>query len=283
MPELAFINGEIFPIEKAVTNIEDRGYQFADAVYEVIGGCQGNLFRLEQHLARLERSCSEIKIEPPPREYLRSEIHKLCAKSEIANPMVYIQLSRGVAPRNHLFPENAKLQFVMTVRPIRTFPEEYRTIGINCITVPDIRWGRCDVKTVNLLPNVLAKQEAHDAGCVEAIFIGPNGEVREATSANLFAVFNNALWTHPRTNHILPGITREVILEIAAKNSISIYEEVFFRKDMMNQAQEIFITGTTAEIIPIIKIDGKIVGGGKRGPITDALDKAFQALLLKGE
>lgn len=270
MPELAYLNGKIMPIEQAMVPVEDRGYQFGDAVYEYIASYNGKLFFLEQHLDRLERSMAELSFPPLSREGLRQAIVDLFTRSGIARAGVYVQISRGVAPRNHPFSENIIPQVVMTVRPVMDKPSSVKEKGAAAITTPDLRWGRCDIKTVQLLANVMARQKAVAAGCAEAILVSAEGVVREATSSNVFIVKNNRLVTHPLTPAILPGITRNMLIEICREEKIAV-DERFFGAAELFAADEVFLTGTVTEIFPIVKVDGKTIGGGAPGPMAARL------------
>lgn len=274
MPELAYVNGKIGPIEEAVVPIEDRGYNFGDAVYEYVASYGGRLFRLEGHLQRLSRSMAGLSFPPVSIDRVRDAINELYQASGIERAGIYLQISRGVDRRDHPFPKDPVPQFVMTVRPLKEKPEAYRQNGIGVITVTDFRWGRCDIKTVQLLPNVLAKQQALDSGTFDAVFVSDAGTVREATSSNFFLVSGGMLATHPLTERILPGITRQVLLEIAHGQKIPV-EERFFTLEEALGADEAFLSGTTTEVLPVVTIDGNPVGDGKVGPLTQ---KLFEAL-----
>ncbi|MDA8138281.1 MAG: D-amino acid aminotransferase [Desulfobacteraceae bacterium] len=270
MPELAYVNGRIMPIEEAKVPINDRGYHFADAVYEFISGYHGRLFAFEAHLDRLERSLRALSFPPISRDSIREAIEKIFQAAALDNGGVYLQISRGVAPRNHPFPINVQPQIIITVRSLPETPRAYLENGIHVITVTDIRWGRCDIKTVQLLPNVLARQQALDAGAQDAIFISPEGVVREATSSNLFIVKDNTLQTHPLTPNILPGVTRGCLLEICREEGIPV-QEIFFNHHTLLSADEVFITSTVAEVLPVTRIDGRSIGAGCPGPLTQRL------------
>ncbi|MGD9974549.1 MAG: D-amino acid aminotransferase [Desulfatirhabdiaceae bacterium] len=277
MPELAYVNGDIMPIENAMIPIEDRGNQFGDAVYEVIASRNGRLFCMEEHLNRLERSMRELSLPVIPRDAIEQAILNLFAQAQIPRAALYIQISRGVSPRNHGYPENPCPMFIMTIRPVKDMPESCRTEGVGVITAPDIRWGRCDIKTVQLLPNIMAKQRAIESGAADAIFVSADGIAREGTSSNLFVVRNNRLITHPLTPEILGGITRIVILDLCKSLNIPVEERRFHQRELF-LADEVFFTGTISEILPIVRIDGKTVGAGRVGPISSRL---YQMLLQK--
>jgi D-alanine transaminase len=275
MPELAYVNGDILPIEKAVVPIEDRGYQFADAVYEGIASYNGNLFYLDAHLDRLERSMKALSFPAVSRDKIKQAILELLDASGIARAFIYLQISRGVAPRNHAFPEAADVQFVMTIRPVNEVPEKLKKEGAHAITIKDIRWGRCDIKTVQLLPNATAKQKALAVGAHDAIFVAEDGVVREATSSNVFIVENGKAVTHPLTPQILPGVTRLVVIDICREIDIPV-AETLFKVEALYDAEEVFLTGTTTEVLPIVKVDDRIIGNGKSGPVSKKLLAALQ-------
>jgi D-alanine transaminase len=270
MPDLAYLNGEIMPIEKATVPIEDRGYQFGDGIYEFVASYAGRLFMLEEHLDRLERSMGELAFDPIPREQIRTAILELFDRAGYPRAGIYIQISRGVASRNHAFSPGMSPQIVMTIRAVKELPEALRSNGASAITVQDIRWGRCDIKSVQLVANCLAKQKALDAGCDDAIFVSDRNVVREGTSSNLFIVSRGRLTTHPLTRNILPGITRLAILGICPSAGLEIRES-FFGTEELYGADEAFLTGTVTEILPIVRIDGKSIGDAAVGPVTRRL------------
>lgn len=276
MPELAYLNGKYMPIEDAVVPIEDRGYQFGDAVYEFIASYKGKLFCLEEHLDRLERSMQALAFPTISRDEIRDAIGELFKRSDFKRAGIYIQISRGVAPRNHAFPQPAPpLQVVMTIRQVSEIPEEYRQNGVSVITLEDFRWDRCDIKTVQLLSNVLAKQKAIEAGAYDAIFVSKTGVVRELTSSNLFIAKSGKLITHPLTQNILAGITRLVILDLCRKMNLAV-EERFYKTDELFAAEEAFMTGTTTEVLSIVRVDTKRIGNGQAGPIAGQLSESLR-------
>jgi D-alanine transaminase len=279
MPEIAYLNGEFLPIEMATVPIEDRGYQFGDAVYEGIASYNGKLFYLEAHLDRLERSMKALSFPVVSRDIIKEAILELFERAGIARAFIYLQISRGVAPRNHSFPDSAELQFVMTIRPVNEVPERIKKEGAEAITIKDIRWGRCDVKTVQLLPNIMAKQKAIESGVQDTIFVAEKGVVREATSSNVFIAVQEKLITHPLTANILPGITRAVIIDICKSLNWPVVER-FYNITELYGADEVFLTGTTTEVLPVIKVDDHTIGAGKVGPISVRL---FEALRERGQ
>jgi D-alanine transaminase len=277
MPELAYLNGKMIPIAEAMVPAEDRGYNFGDAVYEYVASYHGRLFCLEPHLDRLERSMRELHFAPLSRDEVRRAIQELFDRARIARAGIYIQVSRGVAPRDHAYPPpDTPLQFFMTIRPVREKPPEMREKGASAITVTDLRWGRCDIKTVQLLPNCMAKQQALEAGVFDAIFVSAEGVVREGTSSNLFIAKNGALVTHPLNHQILPGITRQVIMDVCRDEGIAVQER-FYHRDELAAADEAFLTGTVTEVLPLVRIDGRPVGDGTVGPLAKRLYRCLLA------
>jgi D-alanine transaminase len=271
MPELAYVNGKIMPISEAAIPIEDRGYQFADAVYEVVASDNGKLFCLDFHLERLERSMVALHFPAVSIESIGQAIVSLFERAGIARAAVYVQISRGVAARNHAYDTSTlQPQIVMTVRPIHEAPAASREKGIRVVAFTDNRWGRCDIKTVQLLPNAMAKQAALDAGANDAIFVSKEGVVREGTSSNLFIVSGGTLFTHPLTPEILPGITRRVILDICRKLRLSVIEQFFTLEEAL-AADEMFLTGTIAEVMPVVAVDDEPIGDGSVGEISRKL------------
>ena len=281
MPDLAYVNGEIMPIEKAVVPIEDRGYQFGDGVYEFVASYEGRLFMLEEHLDRLERSMRELAFDPISRSEIKAAICDLSMRSGYLRAGVYIQITRGVAPRNHAITPNMPPQIIMTIRPINEIPADMRKNGATAITAEDTRWSRCDIKTVQLLANSLAKQKALDSGCDDAIFVSDQGILREGTSSNLFIVSSGKLRTHPLTDNILPGITRMVVQNLCKAADLDV-EESFFGTDALYGADEVFLTGTVNEVLPVVCIDGRPIGDGKVGPITRRLYDLLRKQALAG-
>jgi len=269
MPELAYLNGKIMPIEKAFVPIEDRGYQFGDAVYEYIAAHSGKLFRMDDHLERLEQSMRALSFPPVPRQTIVQAVTDLFAASQMERAGIYIQISRGVAPREHAFSNRKPVQIVMTAKSLPD-AHPHAQNGAAVITLEDFRWSRCDIKTVQILPNTLAKQKAVDKGVYDAIFISEKGVIREATSSNVFIIKDGKAVTPPLTPNILPGITRKVIFEIC-KNETIPFEERSFTTPELYDADEVFLSGTVTEILPIVSIDEKPVADGKVGPLTGKL------------
>lgn len=278
MPEIAYLNGDFLPIEKAMVPVEDRGYQFGDAVYEVIASYNKRLFFLEEHLDRLERSMKELHFPAISKNRVRTAILNLFNMADLERAALYVQISRGVAIRNHAFSDTQDVQFVMTIRKVKEIPENIKKDGASVITMKDFRWGRCDIKTVQLLPNVIAKQKAIDARAYDTIFVTEGGIVREATSSNVFIVVNKRLVTHPITSNILSGVTRTAIIGICKELNLPV-EERFYNINDLYASNEVFLTGTITEVLPIVNIDGHSIGDGKTGPITKRLFEALQFMI----
>ncbi len=279
MPDIAFINGRFIPWEEATVSIDDRGFQFGDAVYEVIRTYRGIPFQLGAHLARLERSAKELFIPPP---YSKTQwmqwVQQGLSLAGYQEAKVYIQITRGVAPREHSFPSETCPTVVMTIRALQGLPAEMRQTGVTACTWEDLRWGRCDIKSVNLLANVLAREEAKKARVFETILIR-DGLVMEGALSNVMAVQGGVVMTAPEGPRILSGVTRTVVLDLAKKEEIPI-EERFISLESLYSANEVFLTGTTLEVLGVVRIDGKTIGSGQPGPITKAL--AARWALLTG-
>jgi D-alanine transaminase len=259
--------------------IEDRGFQFADGIYEVIRLYNGKPFALLPHLQRLWNSAVDIQITPPlTPDSLTVEIHKLLDRALLRdNPgdaMLYMQLTRGVAPRNHLFPEIVEPTLLFYLRPAHRIPGPGEGEGAKLLTVPDERWKRCWIKTIGLLPNVLAKNAAVAAGADEAVFVDA-GFVTECSSSNLFAVIGGKLVTHPIGSKVLPGITRMALLEIADELGIEVDERAL-GEDEAPWASELFITSTLREISWVSRWNDIYIGKGRCGPVTQRLHRALR-------
>ncbi|MDP8921959.1 MAG: D-amino-acid transaminase [Chloroflexota bacterium] len=275
MQQLVYLNGEILDERDARVHVNDRGFLLADGIYEVIRVYGGRPFELDRHLRRLERSARELRLAlDPPADEIGRVGAELIDRNGLADATIYIQVTRGVAPRTHAFPiATIKPTTYVAVRPALAPPPELVRDGAAAITLPDDRWGRCDVKVVGLTANVLAKQAAVDVGAFEAIFVR-DGYVTDCASCNVFAVFGSTLLTAPRTNYILWGITREVVLELARQDGIDV-QELPFRVEQLRRADEIFVTGTSSEITPIVTLDGADVGSGRPGAVTQRLIELF--------
>jgi len=275
MNELAYLNGVFGPIAEAKVSIEDRGFQFGDAVYEVIVAYGGRLFLAEQHLRRLERSAAAILLDYDfSAKPLRPIIEEGMRRSGLSDALVYVQLTRGTASRSHAIPEGITPTLAMTFKPLPVVPDKLRRRGARVMTTPDTRWSNCYIKAVTLLPNVLARNEALQKGFDDAVFVSPEGEVRELTSANLFVVHDALIEIPRRTESILHGVTQAFILECAAAIGVRI-EEGMVHVDALRRADEMFMSGTAVEVLGITSIDGQPVGDGNVGPITQRFYAEF--------
>jgi D-alanine transaminase len=269
MTRIVYVNGRYLPHRSAAVHVEDRGYQFADGVYEVIAVEQGRLIDLGPHLARLARSLNELSIARPMTDAaLRHVMVEVVRRNRVRRGILYLQVTRGVAPRSHAFPESAKPSLVVMARSLLPADPAKAEQGCDVITVPDIRWKRCDIKTVSLLPNVLAKQQAKDAGAFEALQVDAEGFVTEGSAANAWIITKEGVLVTRQADHaILDGVTRRSVLALAARAGMEI-EERPFTVDEAKDAAEAFLTGTTALVMPVVRIDGTPVGGGKAGPFA---------------
>lgn len=271
----AYINGKFVTPDEPVIPIDERGHQFGDGVYEVIRIYNGKPFMLEEHLDRLYQSAHAIKLKfDTDREILKKTMVELIEKSSLINLDLYIQITRGIASRNHLFPDSP-VSISMTAKPFRIIP--ITNEGASVSIYPDERWANCYIKSLNLLPNILAKQAAYEKGFLEAILVR-DGKVTEGTSSNVYIVKDSSIITTPLSNHILSGITRMAVKKLADEMGIPFIEK-HFTPDEMIQADEIFITSTTLEIMPITRVDDYQVNEGELGPITTSLKKRFSQLM----
>ena len=275
MPDIGFLNGKFMPVEEVRISPDDRGYQFGDGVYEVVTVYGGTPFALREHLSRLEHSAQVIRISLPysPAEW-ESRIAEGVKRCGYDNCKVYMQVTRGVAPRDHLFPDPCSPTVFMTFREMVAVDDELRRDGVKVITLPDLRWGRCDVKSLNLLPNILAKQQAKDADAFEAIFVR-DGIVAEATASNVMLIRGGTLMTPESNYRILPGVTRKIILDIAKNQGINVSEQPIESKGLF-EADELFLVGTTIEVVPVISVDQKPIGTGSPGPLTQKIILCYQ-------
>ncbi|MGB8276061.1 MAG: D-amino-acid transaminase [Alphaproteobacteria bacterium] len=276
MSRIAYVNGRYVAHRDATVHIEDRGYQFSDGVYEVVGVRDGRLFDEEPHLDRLERSLRELAIAPPmSRAALRAVMGEVLRVNRVGNGLVYIQVTRGVAPRDHAFPKFCRPSVVVTARRSKAAGAAAQRDGVRVITVPDIRWRRCDIKTIGLLPNVLGKQYALTEGAFEAWQVDDQGFVTEGTSTNAWIVTGEgAVVTRAADTTILGGITRAALLALIREEGYPL-EERPFSVDEAKGAKEAFLTSTTSFVLPVVRIDDVTVGDGKPGAVTKALLAAY--------
>lgn len=269
-----YLNGEYMPIEQGRVSVEDRGFQFADGVYEVVRSYRGKLFLLREHLDRLARSLAFLEIplpEPLPK------IEEVCRRvaGDLPDALVYLQVTRGAAPRTHAFPKDARPTFLAYAREYKADPPE-KTYAL--LSVRDDRWAHCDIKSIALLANALAKEKSARAGCDEALFVREDGTVTEGSSTNFFIVRGGAAVTHPATNRVLHGITRAEVIRVARGIGIPVLEETY-TLDQALAADEAFITSTGHDVTPVRTIDGRAVGRACPGPVTSKLQAAFREFI----
>ncbi len=273
MKKISYVNGKFVDHKNAFVHIEDRGYQFSDGVYEVVYIKNNVALDWDLHCRRLQNSLDGLSIKyRVDGTVLLDLVMQLLQKNKLESGFLYLQISRGVAPRNHDFPNPlVTASLVATISPEKLLSEDKYKTGMVAITHADIRWKRRDLKTISLLPNILAKQKAMEEGAIESILIEENQLVTEGSSTNFFIASDaGTLRTHPANNKILSGITRSCVIEIATKNGIKIIEKPF-KKDDIFLAKEAFITSTTKHIMPIVEVDGHNIGGGKVGEVTKKL------------
>ncbi|HYD45807.1 MAG TPA: D-amino-acid transaminase [Phenylobacterium sp.] len=278
MGRIAYVNGAFVPQAEAAVHIEDRGYQLADAIYEVWAVFDGKLSDAEGHFARLERSLGELRIDMPmSRKALQLLLKEAVRRNRVRDGLCYLQISRGVAPRDHAFPTNgATPSVVITVKAVdRAASEAKAAKGVGVITQPENRWGRCDIKTVGLLPNALAKQAAREAGAYEAWFVDDLGLVTEGASSNAWIVDRDGVLRTRDTNaNILRGITRHTLLDVMAGEGMQVEQRAFTPKEAL-EAREAFVTGAGSLVLPVVSVDGKPVGDGKPGPVAMKLRRLY--------
>ena len=278
MFRFAYVNGRYVPYASAQVHVEDRGYQFSDGVYEVCEVRDGGLVDERRHLDRLDHSLSELRIALPiARSALGVVLRETASRNRVRNGLVYLQVTRGVARRDHGFPPpGTRPSLVVTARSLdRAKQSALAESGIAVLTVPDDRWSRVDIKSVSLLPNVLARQAARDAGAREAWLVDADGFVSEGASTNAWIVTQaGRIVTRPAEFGILRGITRTVVLEVAAKQGLSVEERPFSVAEAY-EAREAFATAATQLVMPVVAIDGKPIGDGKPGPVARGLRARF--------
>lgn len=277
--ELAWINGKITELAQAQCALQDRGYFFGDGVYEVIRVYKGKPFALDFHLERFAKSAAGIRLTMKHElSTLKTLIFNLLEQANIPEAEIYMHLTRGIALRQHAFPSDSEHVLVIAISQVRKIDPLIREQGVKAITLPDDRWAHCNIKSLNLLPNILAKQTAREKGAYEAIFIRNEGKVSEGSSSNVFALIANTLVTPLADQHILNGVTRRLCLDLAMKKGIPVQERTMDLSELLN-AEEIFITSTTMEIIPVININGKSISNEKPGTVTKTLYTEYQRLI----
>jgi len=275
---VAYVNGAYVPRAEAGVSIEDRAVQFADSIYEVWGVRDGRFADEEGHFTRLTRSLAELRIAPPMSEgALKAVLREVVRRNRLRDGLLYLQISRGVARRDHTFPSPAVTPTIIVTasRMDRRALDARAETGIAVITAPDIRWGRCDIKTTGLLPNALARQRAKEEGAFEAWLVTPDGLVSEATASNAWIVdADGVLRTAPESANILRGVTRAAIMALARERQVTVEERSFTVEEALN-AREAFITSATAAALAVVRIDGRKIADGAPGPVARALRDAY--------
>ncbi len=273
---IVFFNGKYLKKEDVRISPEDRGFLFGDGVYEVIKSYNGKLFEADAHLYRLKKSLKSLFIQFHDMDKIHPAAQHLLKENRLSDvpASVYLQITRGQARRTHAFPEKMAVpSFYMMVNPCAVYEKEQKE-GVNIIFQPDIRWARCDIKSVALVPNVLASQQAVEQNAFEAVFIR-DGAVTEGASSNFLAVINSEIYTYPQSHYILSGITRKFVLSLCQETGIRVNESPVF-ESQLDEAEEMMLTSTTDEVIPVVRYGGKKVGHGIPGPITRKLQQAFK-------
>lgn len=278
---LVYLDGQYIDHSEARVSVDDRGFVFADGIYEVIRIYDGRMFLAEPHYGRLRQGLASIRIESGAPETLPVVANRLISENGLQDDdaILYIQITRGTAPRKHAFPPAGTPATVFaSVKPFPRFSDELYDAGQAAVTTPDTRWSRCDIKSIALLPNVLANQIAREAGAFEAIFVR-DGVLIEGSHSNLLAVIGGELVTYPECNYILGGITRRFVLDLARGLDIPVREGPILM-DRLDEVDELFLSGTTTEVMPITRLDGRPVGDGRPGPVTRRLGKAYREATL---
>lgn len=276
MPVTLYLNGEYMPLEQGRVSVEDRGFQFADGVYEVVRSFAGKPFLLKEHLRRLERSLAFLEIPlPEPLAKIEEVFRRLAG--DLPEALIYAQVTRGAAPRVHAFPKAVRPTFLAYAREYKPDPPE-KTYAL--LSVRDDRWAHCDIKSIALLANTLAKEKAARAGCDEGLFVREDGTVTEGCSTNFFIVRGGAVVTHPANDRILHGITRAEVIRVARDAGLSVLEETFGLNQAL-AAEEAFIASTGHDVMPVRTIDGHAVGRSCPGPVTARLRGAFREFVRR--
>lgn len=261
---ICYLNGEYLPLGEAQVSVLDRGFLFGDGIYEVIPAYGGRLFRFDHHMSRLERSLSQIGMDNPlSAAAWRTVLETLVEKNSGDDQSLYLQVTRGVAPRDHAYPINTPPTVFCMSSPLKELSQKWREHGATAITLPDQRWPRCDIKSISLLPNVLLRQQAVAAGCDEAVLIR-DGYVTEGAASNIFMVSGDLVLTPTKTHHLLFGVTRDLVIELLQDNGMTI-EERDIPYEELTRADEIWLTSSTREVLPVVELDGRRIGTGEPG------------------
>lgn len=282
MEEVACLNGRFLPLSEACISVNDRGFLFGDSIYEVARAYRGRIWALDRHLERLRRSLTAIAITGVDLDQVRENMVEAYLRAGGDDALIYVQITRGVAPRSHVPHQPLVPTVLITVRPVEDLAGRSREAGVSVILVPEVRWQRRDIKSTNLLPNILAKQEAHARGAYEAIFVTDDGWVNEGSSANLFIVQAGVVRTPPNGPSLLPGITRDLVVETARREGLPM-EELPVSREALLAADEVFLTSTMSEVLGVTTIDGQPVADGQVGPVTRRLQAAYRARVEAGD
>lgn len=268
-PMIVYLNGEFLPAAEARISVLDRGFIFGDGIYEVIPVYGGRLFRLPHHLERLDHSLEGIRLtNPMDHRTWQAVLEELVERNGRGDQSLYLQITRGVAERDHGFPPDTEPTVFAMSKPLEAVSPELHT-GVSAVTVEDIRWKWCNIKTIALLPNILLRQQAVEQGAAEAIMLR-EGFVTEGTASNIFIVKDGVALTPPKSNLLLPGITRDLVVELCRQNGVSCVEESVSERQL-READELWITSSTREILPVTRLDDSVIGDGRPGPLWHKL------------
>lgn len=282
MPEVIYLNGRFVSPDQAVVSVNDRGFLFGDSVYDAVRSYDGRLWALERHMRRLARSLQAVDLTAVAADDVGGVVEEAFRRSEIPDALVYMQITRGAAPRRHAYTRDLSPTVLVTVRDMSLMPESDEHSGISAITAPDMRWRRCDIKSTNLLPNILARTQAADRGAEEAILVDADGFITEGAAMTVFCAAADRVLTTPLGPEILPSITREFVIEIAEDQGIPVGEERVPLGEFRT-AEEVFLGSTTHDVCAVVQLDGKPVSDGKVGPIARRLKAGFQARVAAGD
>jgi D-alanine transaminase len=272
---IVYLNNEYLPLENAKIPVLDRGFIFGDGVYEVIPVFHGTPFRLEHHLARLKNSINAVKIDNPHTESeWASIISEVISRNNPSDQSIYLQVTRGIAKRDHKFPADTHPTVFVMSNPFKPVAEDELQNGVTAITLDDIRWQYCHIKSIALLPNILLRQQAIDNNATEAILV-KDGNITEGAASNIFIVKEGVIYTPPKSDCLLPGITRDLVVELAQSHNIPCQEKTF-SLEALEQADEIWLTSSTKEILPITRLNKKLVGSGKPGSVWQTMYNFYQ-------
>ena len=276
-----YLNGDFIAADQAKVSVFDRGFLLGDGVYEVIPVYAGKCFQLSGHLLRLQASLDGVRMKNPHSESeWKALLEQLVERNGGGDQSLYLQVTRGVAPRDHIFPDNVTPTAFAMSSPLSPVPEKYKTQGAAAIILADIRWQNCNIKAITLLPNSLLKQQAHEAGALEALLIR-DGYLTEGAASNAYVVLNGTIYTAPKDEKVLPGITRDVVIEIAQKNTMPLLEQAV-TEQQLKQADEIWISSSTKEVVPITHLDNNKVGDGIPGKVWQKMDALYQQYKQNG-